>query len=522
MNRKPKILIVDDEEISRRFFMAAFSTQNYQVLTAPLGEDALVLLEHDNDIDVILLDIMMPGLDGFEVLEILKSNPKTNGVKVIMLSAQEETSYKVKAFSSGAADYVVKPFQKDELIARIETQIKLKRMEQELVEERTLLRTLIDHLPDAIYVKDIEGHFIVVNSAAAQHLGVKSVDEAVGKTDFDFFPAEAATEYDTDERLLLQSDQPLLNHEENTINQTTGNTQVLLVTKVPLRNSQGNVIGLVGVNRDISEVKQMQAQILASQKLADLGTLAAGVAHEINSPLQVITGTSESLLARLQHESLDRAYLERKLSIIQRNSWRCAEIVRALGTYGRATTEKIELYDLNMLIKDTLLLIEHQLKSWDNISIKTHLTSNLPAFACDRNKISQILINLLTNARDAMPQGGEITLHTGYDPGLERVTLQVTDTGSGIPEEIQAKIFDPFFTTKPLGQGTGLGLSIVAGIIQAHSGEIKVDSKSGQGTTFNLSFPQAGPITVPLPYSGGRFDDSTSPTSLSTPNNKGL
>lgn len=510
MNRKPKILIVDDEEISRRFFMAAFNTQNYQVLTAPLGEDALELLEHDTDIDVILLDIMMPGLDGFEVLDLLKHNPETSGIKVIMLSAQEETHYKVKAFSSGAADYVVKPFQKDELIARIETQIKLKRMEQALVEERTLLRTLIDHLPDAVYVKDTQGHFVVVNQAAAHQLGAGSVEEAVGKTDFDFFPAEAATEYNTDEKALFQSGQPLLNHEENTINQTTGNTQVLLVTKVPLRNSQGKVIGLVGVNRDISQVKQMQAQILASQKLADLGTLAAGVAHEINSPLQVITGTSESLLARLQKESLDPIYLERKLSIIERNGWRCAEIVRALGTYGRATTEQIELYDLNVLVQDTLLLIEHQLKSWDNISINTYLASNLPAFACDRNKISQILINLLTNARDAMPHGGEITLHTGYDPRLERITLHVTDTGAGISEEIQAKIFDPFFTTKPIGQGTGLGLSIVAGIVQAHGGEIKVESIPGQGATFNLSFPQAGPLTVPLPSRGGRFDDSSS------------
>jgi PAS domain S-box-containing protein len=516
MNRKPKILIVDDEEISRRFFMAAFSTQKYQVLTASLGEDALALLEHDPDIDVILLDIMMPGLDGFEVLEILKNNPKTSGIKVIMLSAQEETSYKVKAFTAGAADYVVKPFQKDELLARIETQVKLKRMEQALVEERTLLRTLIDHLPDAIYVKDIESRFVVVNPAAAQYLGANSIDEVVGRTDYDFFSAESATQYHAEEQVLFQSGQPLLNQEENTINQITGNMQVLLVTKVPLRDGHGQIIGLVGVNRDISEMKQMQAQMLASQKLADLGTLAAGVAHEINSPLQVITGTSENLLTRLQQGPLDSSFLARKLDIIQRNGWRCAEIVRALRTYGHAITEAAEPYDLNLLIRDTLLLIEHQLRNWGNIAIITNLASDLPAFTCDRNKISQILINLLTNARDAMPYGGDITLCTGYDAQAGRINLRITDTGAGIPEEVQAKIFDPFFTTKPIGQGTGLGLSIVAGIVQAHGGEIRVESIPGQGTTFNLSFPEAGPILIPLPGEGqGRFADSAYPTLLS-------
>ncbi len=114
-----------------------------------------------------------------------------------------------------------------------------------------------------------------------------------------------------------------------------------------------------------------------------------------------------------------------------------------------------------------------------------------------------------------MPQGGEITLCTSHDPPLGCINLQISDSGSGIPAEILTKIFDPFFTTKPVGQGTGLGLSIVAGIIQAHGGEIKVDSTPGQGTTFSLSFPETGPNPVLLPYSGGRFDDTVAPALLS-------
>jgi PAS domain S-box-containing protein len=508
MHQKPKILIVDDERVSIQFFVAAIGPQSYELHTALSGEDALVLLESIPDIDVILLDINMPGLDGFEVLDILKANPKTSGIKVIMLSGQEETKHKVRAFSAGAADYVVKPFQRAELAARIETQANLKQMEQALIEERVLLRTLIDNLPDSIYFKDTHNRFVLANSAAARQLGAASSDEIVGKTDFEFLPPELAREFQVTEEAMLTSGQPLLNQEECIIDHQTGQKQVFLVTKVPLRDSQGELVGSVGINRDITELKQMQTQMLASQKLADLGTLAAGVAHEINSPLQVITGISHSLLTRLQQGSLSPDYLERKVEVIQRNAWRCAEIVRALRTYGHAAADQIEPYDLNTLVQDTLLLIEHQLKSWANITITIYLAPNLPPLLCDRNQISQTLINLLTNAREAMPLGGEVILRTDHKADLGQINLQVADNGQGIPDEIRTKIFDPFFTTKPLGQGTGLGLSIVAGIVQAHGGEIKVDSVPGQGTTITLSFPEAGPIAVPLPFAaGGRFDE---------------
>ncbi len=245
--------------------------------------------------------------------------------------------------------------------------------------------------------------------------------------------------------------------------------------------------------QDITERKRVQAMMLESQKLADLGTLAAGVAHEINSPLQVITGVSQSLINRLDkglwnNDSLD--HLRRQLGMIHRNGSRCARIARSLRIYAHASTGQSERNDLNVLVHDTLLLIEHQLKNWSNITVVTDLAADLPALQCDRNQISQVLINLLTNAQDAMPEGGEVTIRTSYDSTRQRIILQVTDTGAGIPEPIQTKIFDPFFTTKPVGEGTGLGLSIVSGIVRAHGGEIDVSSAPGQGTTFTLSFPE--------------------------------
>ncbi|MBP7692447.1 MAG: HAMP domain-containing histidine kinase, partial [Anaerolineales bacterium] len=156
----------------------------------------------------------------------------------------------------------------------------------------------------------------------------------------------------------------------------------------------------------------------------------------------------------------------------------------------------------------------HQLRSWSNVAVVTELTPDLPSLQCDRNQLVQVLINLLTNARDAMPEGGEITVQTSADAG--RLYLRVSDTGAGIPDSIRPKLFDPFFTTKPIGKGTGLGLSIVAGIVRAYGGEISVDSAVGRGTTFSIHFP----VTVPTGSGGaylgepapeaqlvGRFDD---------------
>jgi PAS domain S-box-containing protein len=241
---------------------------------------------------------------------------------------------------------------------------------------------------------------------------------------------------------------------------------------------------------DLTELKRTEAVLYASRRLADLGTLAAGVAHEINSPLQIITGTSETATRRLRDGQVDKERLIRNMDSINQNAWRVAHIVRSLMTYAQISHEETKPSNLNAIIKDTLLLIEHQMRNWASIVITSELAPDLPSLECDRNSITQMLINLFSNARDAMPQGGEITIRTRYDAERGNLVLQVKDTGHGIPDEIRPKIFDPFFTTKPIGEGTGLGLSIVLGIIQSHGGEINVDSQFGQGTTFTITLPK--------------------------------
>jgi PAS domain S-box-containing protein len=248
--------------------------------------------------------------------------------------------------------------------------------------------------------------------------------------------------------------------------------------------------------RDITSEKQYQRVALESKKLAELGTLAAGIAHEINTPLQIINGLSERMLNRVQTKTLDRDRLIRELGNINDNGWRVANIVRSLLAYARASSGEFRYCSLNTVITDTLLLIEHQLKSWSNITVVTELNPDLPNLYCESNKISQLIINLLNNASDAMPEGGNITLRTTLK-GKGFICISVRDEGTGIDPAIRDRIFDPFFTTKGVSAGTGLGLSFVLGVVKAHGGEIDVETSQGGGTTFNIRLPINPPAETP-------------------------
>ncbi|HPH96510.1 MAG TPA: ATP-binding protein [Anaerolineaceae bacterium] len=262
---------------------------------------------------------------------------------------------------------------------------------------------------------------------------------------------------------------------------------------------------------DLAERERMQDSMMATQKLADLGTLAAGVAHELNSPLQVITGLCESNLMSIdEHKTIEPERLKKSLNLINRSAWRMCDIIKALSLYSRASNEFLDEENLNSIIYDALLLLEHQFSRWTNILIETDLQENMPFYTCDRNKIIQVIINLITNARDSMSLGGEIILRSRFDAQNHCFTIQVIDEGEGIPPEVIDRIFDPFFTTKPPGKGTGLGLPIVKGIIQAHGGQIDVQSTPQKGTTVTITLPQDKRVVTAndLHYSQGRYDGS--------------
>ena len=244
------------------------------------------------------------------------------------------------------------------------------------------------------------------------------------------------------------------------------------------------------VEQRTHQLQQSQEALLASQKLASVGTLAAGVVHEVSNPLSTILTAVESLETQLAANKADPETLKVYLPIISRAAWHATRIVQALRTYSRGSAPELAAQNVTEVVQDALLLMGYQLKKWSDIKLETELDADLPDVICDRNQIAQALINLLSNAKDAMPQGGTISLRTRRGP--QGVVIEVADQGMGIAPENVSKIFDPFFTTKPIGEGSGLGLSIVSGILRAHNGTIEVHSDGlGRGTAFTLTLPVA-------------------------------
>jgi signal transduction histidine kinase len=236
-----------------------------------------------------------------------------------------------------------------------------------------------------------------------------------------------------------------------------------------------------------AQLEDAQRQIIQTEKLSSLGTLVAGVAHEINNPIGIIANRVEVL--RLEHEDqgLDDM-LKEDLEVIHRQANRVAEITTALLTYARQSSHEQSLLDLNAVVRSALLLWQPQAEQ--RVRIETHLEEPLSSITGNFTQLQQVVINLLSNALDATPRGGTIAVHTRRDGGrMSAVALEVVDTGIGIPSEHLSKVFDPFFTTKPPGKGTGLGLSVCFGIVQDHHGTITVQSQEGRGATFIVTLP---------------------------------
>ncbi len=250
----------------------------------------------------------------------------------------------------------------------------------------------------------------------------------------------------------------------------------------PLRDSDGAIAGTIVVIEDISARVQLEEQLQISEKMASIGLLAAGVAHEVNTPLTGISSFTQMLLQGAEPDDPKTKVLEK----IERQTFRAAKIVNGLLNLARPAQTDSGAVDLNVVINDVLVLLEHQLRT-GSIQVRKELSSSPLLIQGVEYKLQQVFLNLFLNARDAMPRGGWLTIATKEDEA--GAAIEIGDTGSGIPPEQLSRIYDPFFTTKEIGKGTGLGLSISYGIIQEHGGTLNCESTVGKGTRFTLSLP---------------------------------
>ncbi len=261
-----------------------------------------------------------------------------------------------------------------------------------------------------------------------------------------------------------------------------GRRLIVNLKLIPLRSAKASESGSLIALDDITEKIELENQLLQAEKLSSIGLLAAGVAHEVNTPIAGISSYTQMLLKETPPSEKHKRILKK----IETQTFRAAEIVNALLNFSRLSGSEFQALDINQLIKDSLVLITHQLQS-NYIRVESRLEDALPPVYGNKGKLQQVFINLFLNARDAMQSGGELVVETGMNESM--VVVDISDTGAGISEENMKKIFDPFFTTKTVGQGTGLGLSVTYGIIQEHGGRILVDSSLGKGTHFRLKLP---------------------------------
>lgn len=400
----------------------------------------------------------------------------------------------------------------------------LKQYEETLARERTLLRSLLDALPDHIFVKDTRGQFTTANVATARFLGVANPEALAGKTDADFFPREAAAHWHWEEQDLLRTGQTLVNREYDFRDQS-GQTRWMLTTKVPLRDTHGTVIGLVGINRDITErklaekkleavnadlrrshveLKAAQMQLIEAEKMQSVARLAAGVAHEVKNPLAILRMGMDYLRA---HESAQQQDIVQILRDMDDALDRANAVIIGLLDFSAARELSLVEADVNTVIDQALRLVRHEIASAD-IDVIKHLAPGLPPLRLDPLKIQQVFINLFTNAAHAMAKGGTLIVRTylkelefhevGRDAGDrsgERfragdtvLVAEVDDTGAGISDDRLSKVFDPFFTTKATGQGQGLGLTVSKKIIELHSGTIALRNRPEGGVRATVQF----------------------------------
>jgi PAS domain S-box-containing protein len=256
------------------------------------------------------------------------------------------------------------------------------------------------------------------------------------------------------------------------------------VATTPLRDSDGAVAGTIIIIEDISTRVQLEEQLQISEKMASIGLLAAGVAHEVNTPLTGISSFTQMLLQNAEPDDPRTKVLEK----IERQTFRAAKIVNGLLNLARPAQVDSGPIDVHAVINDVLSLLEHQMRN-GRIQVRKELSAPSPIVQGIEYKLQQVFLNLFLNARDAMPRGGWLTIATSAGDGS--AVVEVSDTGSGIPSDHLSRIYDPFFTTKELGKGTGLGLSITYGIVQEHAGTITCESVVGQGTRFVLTLPLA-------------------------------
>lgn len=464
---KVHILIVEDSPTQAAKLGHLLSEHGYDVSTAKDGRGTLEFLKNKKP-DLIISDIIMPVMDGYELCRIIKEDSTLSTIPVILLTSLSNPVEVINGLKCGADNFITKPYKDEFILSRIE----------HVLASRELRKLSDSEQGIEVYFSG-DRHYIKSDRVQVIDLLLSTYENAIEKN----------CELDEANKELLA-----LHDRLQKTNAELLQLNLELDHRVAERTAE--------IERKSEEVKVVSQQLLQTEKLATMGELAASIAHELNNPLATVSLRIESLMAQT---SGDDPHL-RELEIIGQEVERMAKLVAALLQSSRRSQPQISTVDVCGEIENTIELIHYHLRKY-NVKIIREFAPGVPKIHADRQQLRQLFLNLFTNAGDAMPAGGTLTIRTyvqeaesGTTSNLQPATrnqfvvIEIADTGSGISPEILSKVSETFFTTKPEGKGTGLGLAICRRVVQDHKGTFEITSscRIPKGTTVRIVFPASG------------------------------
>jgi len=492
---KPNVLVVDDVEVNIIYLKDIIKSLNVNVISAFSGKEALVKTQ-DKELALALIDVQMPEMDGLELASIINADPSRDIVPVIFITAHAYNEFHLeKYYETGIIDFIIKPFHRTILLSKIKILLELSRQKNRIQESERMYRTLLNASPEGILIMDLNGDIRELSKMTSEVFGITDKNVFIGKNINSIFPAEEHARLQTViESTLVDG---LTQNVEFILTKADQSQFISEISITLIQEKDSRPVSFMAVIRDISQRKRMEQHLIHTEKMVSLGEMAAGIAHEINQPLNTISLGLENLLHELKKtKGIDELYFHKKATRIFDNISRLDYIIDHIRTFSRSNdTFLLSGFNVNDSIRDGISMLSGQLNH-KGVELVLHLNESIPLVIGNAQRFEQVIINLLINARDGLEEKQKLNgdnfhklIEIKSYQKKQFIFVEVKDNGIGIKPDVLDKIMLPFFTTKEAGKGTGLGLSISFGIIKEMNGNIEIQSEFSLGTSLQISIP---------------------------------